>query len=142
GAQVQVTRSLTAGDISDAARAAVVTSTADVLVVIDVTNRNQGGIMVRAHDRSSAPASYDAAVTMAESIATALAEAGYRPGRGEVPGDVVSAALDSPAVRVTLGSTSVAADVSAFVDPAWSDAIARALYLGIGVQLEKTVSSR
>jgi hypothetical protein len=142
GAQVQVTRSLTAGDTSDEARAAVATGTADVVVIIDITSRNQAGMMVRAIDRTTAPRTHDIAVAMAESIASALADAGYRPGRGEVPADAVSSAIDSPSVRVTLGSTTVASDVAAFVDPAWTDTIARALYLGIGAKTDETLRSR
>lgn len=136
GAKVIVTRSVTSEDVSPVARSTAVTGTVSIIVGLDVRRgAGQGGLIVRAIERRSAPQSYDGAIALAQALSASLTEAGRQARTGEIPGDPVTTSRDAPAVRVTVGSFAVAEDAAALVDPIWADSVARALYRGIGLYL-------
>lgn len=113
-------------------------STADILVGIDIATGGQGGIRVLyppqgdggAHEAPSMQ--YALAITRAASLPTLVV-------REPAPvGDPILAAFPGPGVRVEIGDASVDADRVLFRDPTWADQVARAIYRGVGPALSDT----
>lgn len=128
GAQVVVTRSATTIATSSGDRAAIAKeTTATVVVVLDVALSGPAGF------QATTPASTNASST---ALASAITEAARLPGLTVIsPGTTTSPVLSAttaPGVRVVLGNARATDDAAHFLDPAWSDAIARAIYRALG----------
>ena len=71
-------------------------------------------------------------MALADELQLKLNDAGYPSARTTLDGDPVLEAIEAASVRHTLGDLADETDASAFRDPAWADAVARAIYQAIG----------
>lgn len=132
GAAVKVTRSVGSTSTATADRAAIVAeTTATVVVALDLATSGAEGIQV------TYTASKDASATAATAkLVASMTEALTSPGQVvRAPASATSAILSAstaPGARVILGNTRGKGDASLFADPAWADAVARALYRALG----------
>ncbi len=133
GATVHVSRSAAVADTSPAGRLAELADVIPAVVVgLDVAQSGASGIRVITLSDAAAGAAAQSSAQLADEIVAQLAEGGTTSKRATSGSDLVLQAFPAPGIRVVLGLDSNAEDVTLFRDPAWSDAMARALYRGIG----------
>lgn len=138
GGACTVTRSVTATSAALADRvSAARESSATLAVVLDVAASGSPGVLV-----SVDPSKTGSAATVSSTIASATAEAlslASLPGSiGRPAKDPILSMLPVPGIRVVLGTQSDPADVARIGDPDWADAVARAVYHGLGRGLGRT----
>ena len=132
GAQVTVTRSLVSVDTSDASRSAAGAGAVSAAIGLAITTDGPGGMVILTPTRAGGSTAYQASVLLADTLSARLQEAGATSTRESSTDDTVLRAVTSPAARLRLGSMGDAQDAASFRDPAWSDAIARAIYRSLG----------
>lgn len=69
---------------------------------------------------------------LASAISSSLASSGYPARQETLASDGVFGASERVWARVVLGSNASRADTTAFLDPRWADAVARAIYQALG----------
>ncbi len=138
GAEVTSTRPPAGAPSSPDRVTAAGSSTADILVGIDIGVSGQGGLRVLYQPqtdggaREAASMRYAQAITRAASLPTLVV-------REPAPvSDAVLSAFPGPGVRIEIGDASVDADRALFRDPSWADQVARAIYRGVGPTLSDT----
>jgi hypothetical protein len=136
GATVTTTRPTDAGPPSASDRkASAESSTASILVGLDVGGSGKPGISALYMDRDSAAGvealAYARAITRASDLPGLVAN---EPTPSDDP---VLAAFPGIGLRVVLGDDNADVDRARFVDPAWLDQVARAIYRGIGTTYAK-----
>lgn len=136
GAKVSTTRAAGGAATTEGRVQAAEASTADLIIGLDVAASGAPGVVVY-HLGSAADAQYELsslkyaqAVTRAATLPTLTVN---EPGPVEDP---VLSAFPGTGIRVQAGAADAAADLARFVDPAWADQIARAIYRGVGPTLE------
>lgn len=131
GATVTTTRPTDAGPPSAAERiAAAQSSAASIVVGIDLGSSGTPGIRVLYRKADSAAGKESLAYARAITQTSGLP--GLVVNEPTPSDDSVLAAFQKLGVRVVVGDASADADRARFVDPAWSDKVARAIYRGIG----------
>jgi hypothetical protein len=132
GARVIATRSVADTSTGEAERvAAVPDSGVTAIVGLDVSSSG-AAMNVRTLEEDVAADAYQTSTALGDELQTALQQAGYDVSRAEIAGDPVLEASLSAGARITLGSTDSDEDLALFRDPAWADAVARAIYQGLG----------
>lgn len=136
GATVTTTRAPAGETTIEWRMSSVQSSTADILIGIDVGATGSPGITVyhlgpaadAQHELSSLK--YAQAVTRAATLPTLTVNE-----TGPVE-DQVLGVFSGTGIRVRLGVADSPSDVALFADPAWADQVARAIYRGVGPTLE------
>lgn len=132
GASVLVTRSLADRDVSIKARAdRAADASATAVLGLDIRAEGVGGIVVAVPSGLAAFRQLGTE-TFARSMLEALAVRGRIPAEAILPPDPLLTSTSAPLVRVSLGSLADRVDAASFRDPAWADALARAIYGAIG----------
>jgi len=132
GAAVTVTRSLTASSPPVSERESIITSIPpDACIGLSLSSEGVPGItpiVVKTADTDLAQSSESLAAMFMTSVRTA-----DRPVNAFLtrPDDVLGKVL-APSVRILLGDAALPEDALRLADPAWSDAVARALYRALG----------
>ncbi|MDY0088144.1 MAG: PASTA domain-containing protein [Coriobacteriia bacterium] len=136
GASVVVTRSVAETDTpvaTRAQRAAETTGSIVALVGLDIVAETPAGMGVLTPDAATLPsAQVTASEEFADVLIGMLGGQGMNAARAQAGSDPVMAATSAPAVRVRLGALASREDMAAFLDPAWSDTVARAIYRALG----------
>lgn len=137
-AQVVVTRQAGEADVTLAVRAqrvAEASAPVTVLIGLDVMPEAPVGMGVVVPGDDTLPATQvEASGRFADSLTDILSEQEDGVTRSVLGSDPVATATSAPVVRVRLGSLDSREDAAAFLDPSWSDSIARAIYRAIGEQ--------
>ncbi len=132
GAKVIATRSAANTSTTEEQRlAAIPDSAVTALIGLDVATSGSS-MTVRTLDEAAAGDAYDASTALGDELLTAMQQAGYEVKRTEIAADAALSAAQGAGARTTLGSTSSDDDMALFRDPAWADAVARAIYQGLG----------
>jgi beta-lactam-binding protein with PASTA domain len=132
GAKVIATRSAAETATDEAQRVARVPATGVTAVIgLDVASSG-ANMIVRTLDEAAAQDTYQASTALGDELMTALQQAGYQVKKAEMADDAVLTATSAAGARTTLGSTASDDDMALFRDPAWADAVARAIYQGLG----------
>lgn len=134
GARVIVTRSaLDTGTVSLDTRSRELTGSVSAIVGLDVPSAGSPGLAVLTLTDTSKLPSAQASAAFAETLVTQFKTASMPVPHDTISTDaVLTAAPNSPGVRVRLGSSASKADATLFADPAWFDRVARVIYRGIG----------
>jgi N-acetylmuramoyl-L-alanine amidase len=133
GATVVLTRSSETTDTGGASRVGGVPA-GDITAVIglDIATTGAGGMSVGTLTEALAGAEYAGSTALADELQMKLDDAGYPSSRTTLPSDPVLQTANSAGLRHNLGSLAEESDAAAFRDPAWADAIARAIYQALG----------
>lgn len=133
GATVHISRDAAASDTSAAGRLSRLSGiTPAVVIGFDVPATGAAGVRITTLSEGAAGAYAEPSDALANEMVKQLAEGGTVAKRTSTGSDLILQAFAAPGVRVALGAQSSPDDLTLFRDPAWSDAIARALYRGIG----------
>jgi len=132
GAKVVTTRSAADTGTDEASRATKVPATGMTAIIgLDVSSSGNG-MAVLTQTEAAAGDTYKTSAALGDELQAALKTAGYSVTRSEINRDAVLSATQAAGARVKLGSTTSDEDLALFRDPAWADAVARAIYQGLG----------
>jgi hypothetical protein len=137
GGAVVVTRSASATSTALPDRVASArAATATVAIVLDVASSGPAGAAVSV-DPSKTAAATTTSSAIASATVQALSAAGLACRDAGTLRDPVLSVVTGPGIRVLLGSLADPADAARFGDPDWADTIARAVYRGLGIGLQR-----
>ncbi|MDI6712585.1 MAG: PASTA domain-containing protein [Anaerosomatales bacterium] len=138
GGACVVTRSITTTSVALADRvAAARQATATVAVVLDTVSTGPAGMVVTI-DPSKGAAAASASSRIASATLDAFSRASLPHAPGSPAKDPVLSVVPAPGIRVVLGNQNDPADAARFGDPDWADAVARAIYRGLGLGLGRS----
>ncbi len=133
-----VTRSIASTPSALADRvAAARQANATVAVVLDTVAAGPAGIVVTI-DPSKDAAAASASSRVASATVDALSRASLPHALGSPAKDPVLSVVPAPGIRIVLGNQSDPADAARFGDPDRADAVARAIYRGLGAGLGRS----
>lgn len=136
GATVTTTRAPAGGTTVEWRISTVQSSTADILIGIDVGATGAPGITVY-HLGPAADAQHElSSLKYAQAVTRAATLPNLTVNETAPVDDQVLGAFSGTGIRVQVGVAGSASDAALFADPAWADQVARAIYRGVGPTLE------